>query len=92
MNTQVFLNSILVGGGATLLATQILKSKYIPIQFQKYPRTTAAVVSLIAAVVSEYNSGTSVNLHDLPTLTALFVGTLWVAINVYNHLQLKSSN
>ena len=92
MDNQVFINSILVGGGATLIATQVLKSKLIPVQFQKYPRSTAAVLSLVAAIVAEYQAGLTVNIHDTPTLVGLFVGTLWVAISVYNHLQLKSSN
>lgn len=86
----ILFQSILLGGGATLVATQILKSKYIPIGFEKYPRTTAAVISLIASVVIEYQAGVILDFHNLPNLAAIFVGTLLVAISTYNHLQLNS--
>jgi hypothetical protein len=82
---------ILLGGGATLVGTQILKSKYIPIQFEKYPRTTAAVVSLIAAVVTIYQAHIAINLNSMANLAAAFVGILLVAISTYNHLNLSTT-
>lgn len=87
MDVQNLFSSILVGGGATVIATQLLKSKYIPIAFQNHPQWTAALVSLVAAIIAEWQAGVSVDYHNLPNLAAVFVGTLWVAISVYNHLR-----
>lgn len=77
---------MLLSGGATVIATQILKSKLIPIQFEKYPQWTAAGVSLIASIIVELQAHIAINVHNLAALASLFVGTLWVAISVYNHL------
>lgn len=81
------LGGVLVGGGATIIATQLLKSKYIPIGFEKHPQWTAGAVSLIASVVAEWQAGVAASVHNLWSLGAVFVGTLWVAISVYNHLK-----
>lgn len=89
MDTITLLSSVLVGGGATVLATQLLKSKYIPVPAQAHPQWTAGIVSLVAAIIAEYQAGIKVDLHNVPGLVALFVGTLWVAISVYNHLSSK---
>lgn len=74
-------------GMATAAATEILKSPIIPIPFERAPRITAAVVSLIAAIIAMYNSGVqSVDVTDLPQLLALASFTFLVAISTYNHL------
>lgn len=77
---------ILLGGGATLIATQILKSDYIPVQFEKYPRATTVVVALISALIAEYQAGALMNYHNIASLGTIFVGTLLVAITVYNQI------
>src|ERR1035437_6846409 len=87
MNIFDLVSSILIGGCATVTATQILKSKYIPVPAQKYPCETAAVVALVSAVIAVWQSGISVNVHDAASLVAVFVGTLWVAVSVYNNLK-----
>lgn len=86
MTDYTILSGILLGGGATMLAVQILKSKLIPISFENHKRATAAVVSLIASVITEEQAGVTINIHNLPSLGVLFVGTLWIAVSVYNHL------
>lgn len=91
MDTFNLLNGVLIGGGATIIATQILKSRYIPIAFEKHKQWTTAAVSLVAAIITEYQSGITVNVNDISQLVAVFVGTLWVAISVYNHLKSGST-
>lgn len=86
MQNYTLLSGILLGGGASMLATQLLKSKFVPIQFEKYPRATAAIVSLIASIITEWQANVVINLHSLPSLGVVFVGTLWIAVSVYNHL------
>lgn len=86
MDSLSLLTSILVGGGATMVATQILKSKYIPIPAERYPQATAVTVSLISSIIAEYQAGISVDIHNISGLATVFVGTLWIAISVYNHL------
>ena len=83
------LNYILVSGGATVIATQILKSKYIPIQFEKYPKETTFAVSVIAAIIAEYQAHVSFNWHNLPSLLSMFVGTILIAVLTYNHFVKK---
>lgn len=85
--TLAQVGGVLVGGGATILATQFLKSKYIPVQFEKYPRWTAGVISLVAAIITEWHAGIRLDFSNLPALGAVFVGTLWVAVSVYNHIR-----
>lgn len=91
MDATTVINSILLGGGGTLIATQILKSSYVKIPFQKHPRSTTAVVSLAASAIAEYQAHIAIDFHNLPSLGVIFVGTLWVAISTYNHLNLKSN-
>lgn len=90
MDAQALLTSVLAGGGATVVATEILKSKYVPVAFEKYPRATAVVVSLVSAVIAEYQAGVNIDLHNVAQLAAVFVGTVFVAVSVYDHLVKKS--
>lgn len=86
MNIVTLFTNILVGGGAVVLAVQLLKSRFIPLPFQKYPRSTTAVASLLASVLTVAQAQVSLNIHDVGQVVSVFVGTLWVAVSVYNHL------
>src|SRR5690349_11956927 len=57
MQITQLVQSILVSGTATTLATQVLKSKYLPIPAEKSPRLTAFVVSLVASGIAVWQAG-----------------------------------
>lgn len=79
--------AIIVSGVATSVAVEILKSKYIPVQFQKYPRLTALVVALVASVVAVYNSPVKTIIVDTPIeWVGLVAGVLIVASVTYNNI------
>lgn len=87
METITLFQSILVGGVATTLATQILKSPIVTfIKAEKYPRLTALVVSVIAAVATIANQGLSLKSLAVIDVATVVVGTLLVAAATYNHL------
>lgn len=88
MTTVQFIQSVLVSGLATTLATEALKSPLIPVPATKYPRITAAVVSLGASVVALLQSGFDFNsmATDWPSLVALFTGVLLIASVTYNQV------
>lgn len=91
MNGFTLLTGILVGGTATTLAVQLLKSKIIPVAFEKHPRWTAAAVSVIATVISMAQAGITVENIGTDWLTwiAMGAGTLLVATSTYNNLVTK---
>jgi len=80
------IQTILLSGVAVSVATQILKSKYIPVAFQKYPRTTAAVASLIASCWVVYEKLGSIDLSDWTRVVPLAISTLLVAAVTYNQI------
>jgi len=87
MTTVEIIQSVLLGGTATTLATQILKSPFIPVPATKHPRITAAVVSVIASAIVVSQAGVDVsNLGDVASVTAIFAGVLLVASTTYNQL------
>ena len=86
MNDYTLLSGILLGGGASMLATQLLKSDFVPIPFQRHKRATAVFMSLLASIITEWQAHVTVDIHNLPSLAVVFVGTLWIAVSVYNHL------
>lgn len=87
MSTVEILQSVLVGGAATSIATQILKSSFVPVPATDHPRITAAVVSLVASVVAVASAGINyASFADLTSVVAIFAGVLLVASNVYTQL------
>lgn len=88
MSTLSLIQSILVGGTATALATQFLKSNLVPVvPAQKYPRVTAFIVSLIASGVVVMQSGFSVSaVHDWTDWLAVISGTVLISSVTYNHI------
>lgn len=88
MDVNTLIITILSGGLATTIATQILKSSAIAVEFQKYPRLTAGVISVIATLVafqSQHFDFTTV-LHS-PGLAATIAGGIWlISASTYNHI------
>lgn len=79
--------AIIVSGVGTSIAVEILKSKYIPVQFQKYPRLTATVAALIASIIAVYNSPIQTISIDTPIeWVGVVAGVLIVASITYNNI------
>jgi hypothetical protein len=92
MGVVDLVQTMLVSGVATTVATQLLKSKYIPIQFQKFPRVTALFVSIGATVFvawqqcNDLATGCSGLLTSPIDWTAAVLGTLLVSTLTYNNI------
>lgn len=82
------LDILAIAAAATTLATQILKSKYIPIPAQKYPRITAAIVALGASLFAVYQTGYDItsSTSNLTQFVAFVFATLLIASATYNNL------
>lgn len=78
--------AIIVSGAATAAATEILKLRAIPVPVQRYPRLSAAVVSVIASLVAVYVSAADILVNSLIGYVAFAVGTLLVSAITYNNL------
>jgi len=76
--------TILIGGTATSALTELLKLPFIPVAAQKYPRTTAAILSIISAVVSMLLQGISFDASNLPTLAVNAGGAFLISALTYN--------
>jgi hypothetical protein len=84
MTTTQLIQSILVSGVASTYATQILKSSLVPVPFQKSPRLTAFIVSLIASAVAVMQGGIDFDkLRDWTDYLPVLCGTLIVAAATY---------
>jgi len=85
-----FIQVILVGGFATTLAVQFLKSNFIPIQFQKYPRLTAFGVSILATAVAVWQqcqnivAGCQTLVQQPLDYAAAVAGIFLIAVVTYN--------
>lgn len=79
---------------ATVVATQILKSTLIPVPFQKYPRTTAALASLGASVWAVYQTGFDVLSTTKSTVQflAFVFATLLISAVTYNNVVKKPTD
>jgi len=79
-----FFKAIIVSGVATTYSTQILKSSLIPIPFQRSPRLTAFVVSVIASVIA-VGQGFDFNapFKDWTDYVPVIAGTLLVSAATY---------
>ncbi len=90
MDVVNFLQAILVGGVATTLAVQLLKSNFIPVQFQAYPRLTALGVSIVATAVTIWQqcqtvvAGCQAFLQQPVDYIAAVAGVFLIAVVTYN--------
>ena len=84
MNPIDFLQVVIAGGAATAIATQILKGDYVPADFQRYPRLTAAGVSLVSAAVALYVNNYSFVLSSLGDYLTVSALIFLIAATTYN--------
>jgi hypothetical protein len=81
-----FFGALILSGAASTLATQLLKADWIPVPATKYPRTVAAVASVIATAVSIYASNLHLLLVGWWQYLAFAVGAFIVSAVTYNHV------
>lgn len=90
MGMVELIQTILVGGVATTLAVQFLKSKVIPVEFQRFPRLSALGVSVVAAVIAAYqqcSDGSCSALVNQPIdYAGAVAGIFIVAVVTYNNV------
>lgn len=92
MEVVEFIQTILVGGVATTLAVQFLKSNFIPVQFEKYPRLTAFAVSIVATIVAVWQkcqdvvAGCQTLLQQPLDYAAAVAGIFLIAVVAYNNV------
>ncbi len=76
----------LIAAGATVTATQILKSPFIPVRFQDYPVITAGVVSLVSTYIALLSQHFSFAWHNWTQAVGVFLTIFLVAALTYNHI------
>lgn len=81
-----FFAAIVLSGAATTAATEIMKLRAIFIPAGRYPRITAAVVSVIASLVAFYTTSLNVVFNTFWAWLFMAVGTLIMSAITYNHL------
>ncbi len=91
LNSFDFFKAIIVSGVATTYSTQMLKSSLIPIPFQRSPRLTAFVVSVIASVIA-VGQGFDFNapFKDWTDYVPVIAGTLLVSAATYKAIYKES--
>lgn len=81
-----FLNTITVLGGAgTIIATQILKSKLVPVPFQKWPVPTTIGISAISTYLCLLWQDYTFDWSNWQQAAASFIVVLGVACIIYNN-------
>jgi hypothetical protein len=81
-----FFSALFLSGVGVTVATEILKSKYIPVPASKYPRLTAALASVVATIVSIYVTGIHFFLSNIWEYVAFALGVLILSAVTYNHI------
>lgn len=89
MDTMSFIQTSLIGGAATTAIVQFLKSRIIPLQFDKYPRLTAIITSLPVTLVTAQQSNITLS-GDKEVVVALVISVIASATVIYNNLLNKS--
>lgn len=87
MDLQSLINYVtMVAAAATVVAVQVLKSKFIPVQFEKYPVPTTIGVSVIATFVALFSQHFVFDWTNWTKAVGTFVTVLLVAAMTYNHV------
>lgn len=71
-----YIYSVIIGGTASSLVTELAKLPVVPVAAKKFPRTTAAVLSFLSAVVALLVQGTLTIQHWsqlIATATGAFI-------------------
>lgn len=85
MDLVTLIQSVLVGGSATTVATEVLKSPFIAfIKAESYPRTTAVILSVLASVLIILQQNIAFATLSVVNWISLAVGTLLVAVATYH--------
>ena len=85
MEVVSIIQAVLIGGSATALATEILKSPFIAfIKAESYPRITAVILSVVASVLIILHQNIAFATLSVENWVALVVGTLLVAVATYH--------
>lgn len=88
MDFMEFFKALILGGGATMVATSILKSNFIPLPFEQYPRLTAIAVSIVAASIAVYQADQTIfNRQGLVEWLSLIVGIAATAMVTYKAIK-----
>jgi len=87
MDLQSLVNYVtMVAAAASVLGTEILKSSFIPVKFEKYPVITAGVVSAIATYVALLTQNFNFAWGNWTEALGTFVTVFLVAALTYNHI------
>jgi hypothetical protein len=84
MNLLNVLTSIILGGTATSYVTEFLKLSFIKLPAEKYPRSTAAVFSVISAVIALLVNGVNFSWTSVAATLPIAVSTFVISTFVYN--------
>lgn len=86
---------IAIGGGGLVasVVTELLKQPLVPIAFEKFPRVTAYVLSVISSVVVLVNQGYTLEAVTENWVTLLSAGALTFLTSVlaYNYVVKKDT-
>lgn len=86
MDVIKIFETIIAGGFATTIATNILNSNLIPIPFQRNKRLTAFGVSVIATLVALYQQGIRDFSADWTCNLAILLGVFITSAVTYNNI------
>lgn len=81
-----FFVAIYVSGVGVAYVTQFLKSSSVPVPAKEYPRTTAAVLSVVATLISIYMANVALIVATFWQIIVMVIGTLLVSAVTYRHI------
>jgi len=84
-----FFAAVYVSGAGVAYITEFLKDSRIAVPASKYPRTTAAVLSLVATFISIYLVEINLILSEAWHFGVMALGILFVSAAFYKRLQLN---
>jgi hypothetical protein len=85
MDLKSLINYVtMTAAAATLLAVQLLKSKFIPVRFQNYPVPTTIAISAIATFIVLHTQHFMYSWHSVAQAVGTFVTILLSAALTYN--------
>lgn len=82
------LPTVILSGVGVSVVTELLKLEAIPVPAQKFPRTTAFILSIVSAIISLISAGLTIA-HDIFGLIAQVVFTLLISMVFYNTILKK---
>lgn len=86
-----FFSAMMTSGVAVSIATQMMKSDLVPIPAQKYPRITAAVVSIGGVVGAMFATGADLSMSSIMDWVGITAGILVTSAITYEVLLKKST-